>query len=420
MKSNMVFACVLSLVLSQAAFAQEHQHPMAQSGCSEMEVWDYSMEMCMPLAMKGMPMKMAMFQYNSFFTQTVEGGLRGRSAFSVPNMFMTDVGSSVGDRHYINLEFMGTIERWTYPYSGYPELLQIGEQNGDHQAFLDSQHPHSSPIMGLTFSDTVSIGRGQDHLKLWLAPRGESTDGPIAFMHRPTGMTNPDAPLGHHIGQDVGHISSTVIGASAHLSDSTLELSTFNGTEPQPDNVDLPLANPNSFAARLIQHFNPNVFAMISAAFVKNPESTDPTLDHLWRYSGSIYSEHTLEDGWMIHNALIYGLINYFDNTGALNSFTEEFWFHKNNRNIWSRIEYLQRTAAELEISSGNPNDPKWVTALTLGYTYQIANFEFGTVGVGASVTKDLLPSEFESAYGGDPLSGKVFVQFAGMKMWDL
>ncbi len=421
-RSAWVVLIAIGLSLSTPALnaQEEHHHSMGPSECGEMEVWDYSMAMCTPLAMKDMPMKMLMLHGNSFFTQTVQEGARGRNAFTVPNMFMADIGSSFGDHHYISLDFMGTLERWTYPNGGYPELLQIGEENGDHIPYLDAQHPHSSPIMGLTLSDTISFGSGKDHVKLFFAPRGETTDGPIAFMHRPTGMVNPDAPLGHHIGQDVGHITSTVLGASLRLSDTTFEMSTFNGTEPEPTKVDLPIGNPNSYAARLIEQFTPSFYAMTSAAYIKNPDAHNPDLDHLWRYSASLYNDHSYENGWAIHNAFIWGLINYYDNTSALNSFSEEFWLHKNGANIWSRIDVLQRTPAELVITSSSPNDPKWVTAVTFGYTHKIAAWESAEVGLGTSVTKDFLPNDYQSAYSGNPLTGKIFLRVSGMKMWEL
>lgn len=389
----------------------------SEDACGEMEVWDYSMAMCMPLPMAGMPMKMLMLQGNSFFTQNFAEGRRGRNEFSVPHMVMADLGTSVGDRQYFNLDFMGTAELWTIPKKGYPELLQVGEENKDHVAYVDAQHPHSSPVMGLTLSDTISLEHNKDHIKVWFAPRGQSTDGPVAFMHRPTGMINPDAPLGHHVGQDVGHISSTVVGALIHLDDTTLEISSFNGTEPKPAQVDLPMGSLNSYAARLTEQFTPDVYAMISAAQLKSDEDH---AEHLERYSASLYHEYHFENGWVFHNALIYGLVNGFDNTGALQSFAEEFWFHRGQQNFWSRIEVLQRTPAELEITSATPNDSSWVTAVTLGYTYDLVKTDSVTMGVGASVSKDFLPSEFESAYSGDPLSGKIFLQMGGLKMWDL
>ncbi|HVK61884.1 MAG TPA: hypothetical protein VM432_10055 [Bdellovibrionales bacterium] len=429
---RILFIGLIATFVSEAAFAQDHDHHPTQSvtteessnrssglrECSEMEVWDYSHSMCMPLAMAGMPMQMAMLHYNSFFVQTFAEGPRGRNEFSIPNMFMADVGSSIGDHHYLNLELMGTFERWTFPEDGYPELLQIGEENARHKPYVDAQHPHSSPIMGLTLSDTITLGNRPDHAKLWFAPRGQSTDGPIPFMHRPTSMVNPDAPLGHHIGQDLGHIASTVLGSSIRFGETTIEASIFNGTEPEPTKVDLPVGNPNSSSARLTQEFSKHLYAMSSAAYVKSPEPHEPELDHIWRYSASVYYDRTLDSGWALHNAFIWGLVNFYDDISALNSFNEEISIVRKNQNIWSRIEYLQRTPGELQIPARN-SEPRWVTAATFGYTHRTTSWDFGYLGVGASVTKNILPSEFHSTYSGDPLTVKIFLQANGSTMWN-
>ena len=132
--------------------------PLGPADCGTMEIWDYPTAMCMPRTMPGMPMRMLMLHGNGFLTQTAEEGPRGRSATTLPDMFMADLGSSVGDHHYLNLDFMGTLERWAYPMAGYQELLQVGESDSHGSPFIDHQHPHNTPIMGLTFSDTISIG----------------------------------------------------------------------------------------------------------------------------------------------------------------------------------------------------------------------------------------------------------------------
>ena len=391
------------------------------SDCSHMEAWDYATGMCMPLAMPGMPMTMVMVHGSSFFNQTFEEGARGQNAFAVPNMLMTDIGQSVGDHQYINLDFMGTIEKWSFPKAGYPELLQIGEQRDDGSPFIDDQHPHSSPIMGLTLSDTISFGVGKNHAKVWFAPRGESTDGPVAFMHRATGVVNPDAPLGHHIGQDVGHISSTVVGASIFVGDTTIEASSFNGTEPDPMKVDLPIGALNSYAARLTEQFSRHFYAMASAAFVKSPDPNEPDLDHLWRYSASIYGETQIDEGWSLSETLIWGLINNFDHSSSLNSFADEFLLRKDACSFWGRLEILQRTPSELAvINTDDMNRGRWVTAATFGYTHRLAEWGDAELGLGGSLTKDFLPPEFESAYGGDPLTAKIFLHLSGAKMWHI
>lgn len=422
---------ILILSFTSTASAQDHKHHEHQAPalahnitrstgpneCGKMEVWDYSMGMCMPLPTKDMPMRMLMIQGNSFFTQSSSGGPRGKDAFSVPNMLMMDIGSSVGDRHYLNLNFMGTLERWTFPEKGYPELLQTGEEREDGSPYIDAQHPHSSPIMGLTLSDTISLGNDKDHLKFWFAPRGQSTDGPIAFMHRPTGMVNPDAPLGHHIGQDAGHITSTVFGTSIRLSSTTFEVSAFHGEEPRPSKVDLPIGNPNSYAVRLTQQLTPHFYAMASAARIEAPHH-DSDINHLSRYSASFYNTFSFDNGWNLHNTFIWGLINGYNHASALNSFGEEFWLYKDQHSVWGRIELLERTPEELQVAAAESHHGKWVTATTMGYTHKVASWENLDIGIGGSFTKYFLPSEFEKSYGGDPIAGKIFLQFGGMKMW--
>ena len=393
--------------------------------CGAMEVWDVGMAMCMPLAMPSMSMRMLMVHGNIFGVFVSEQGPRGRDSLVAPNMVMADLGSSWGEHHYFNLDLMGTAELWTFPDAGYPELLQIGETNKQGMPFLDAQHPHSSPIMGVTLSDTISFGPEKNHLKVFFAPRGESTDGPIAFMHRETGMVNPDAPLGHHIGQDVGHISSTVIGASVKWGATRLEASTFHGAEPNPEAVNLPLGSPDSFALRLIEEFDPQFTAMISAAYVNNPEPDEPDVGYENRYSASLYTQARVFSDWSFANTLIAGLVQNYDHATTLVSFGEEFVFKGVSARIWGRAELLQRTPAELEIqTSGNPNQGEFVGALTLGYTQKIASFGNGVgntteLGVGGSVTKDGLPGDYIQAYGGNPWTGKVFLQFGGMRMFD-
>jgi hypothetical protein len=405
---------LIFLLFSAQVFAQS-------KNCSEMETYDVGMAMCMPIPMKSMTMSMLMIHGNGFVVGTTETGPRGRSTFYSPNMVMADIGTSLGSSHYLNLDYMGTVERWTVPDSGYPELLQIGEENNQGVPYLDAQHPHSSPIMGLTLSDTISFGETKNNIKIFVAPRGESTDGPIAFMHRVTGMVNPEAPLGHHVGQDVGHISSTVIGESLKIDSTHFEFSTYNGTEPQPQNVDLPLGSLNSYSFRLIEELNPDFMAMISYAYVSNPETDQPLVNFEQRYSASIYNSAKISERWTFDNTLIYGGISNLDQASVLTSFAEEFLFKGNTPRIWGRIEVLQRTPNELQIvTNTDGNVGQWVTAITLGYTHKVVGWDSAELGVGASVTADLLPQDYQGAYGGNPWAGKAFVQFGGMKMWSL
>ncbi|OYZ21747.1 MAG: hypothetical protein B7Y39_08570 [Bdellovibrio sp. 28-41-41] len=433
---NQFSITLLSLILTLSAYGQHEDHqtmptmkspsmkskmPRGAKDCSENEVWDYSTASCRSLAMAGMPMTMWMLHGNAFFVQTTQEGPRGNNRFAVPNMIMSEAGRSVGDNHYVDVNLMMTFEKWTFPKEGYPELFQIGEKNEDDKPYIDGQHPHSSPVMGITLSDTIRLGDGKDYLRLFFAPRGQATDGPIAFMHRPSGMMNPDAPLGHHIGQDVSHITSTVLGTSLGIGKIRIEASVFHGEEPKPSKVDLPMGELNSYAGRLIYEISDDFSIMASAGMVKDPEPDDPTLEKVSRYSISSYIQHHLDNGWLLHDTLIFGLMNNYDHVSALRSILYEFWLHSDQpSNYWGRVEFVERTGAELNITNiSKPQEPGYVTAITAGYTYDVMKLSDGKLGLGISATKNFSPAEFKDTYGGDPWSGKVFVQLSGMKMVD-
>jgi hypothetical protein len=403
--------------------AMSHQallpDPLAELG--PMEVWDQEMQMAMPFPMKGMEKSTIMLMihgYGFFETVAEEGAKRGRTDFAGPNMLMIDLGSTVSRHEYFNIDLMLTSELWTVASTGTPELLQIGEEQKDGTPFLDAQHPHSSPIMGLTFSDTIALADDKSNLKLFFAPRGESTDGPIPFMHRVTGMVNPDAPLGHHVGQDVGHISSTVLGESLKLGGFHLEMSTFNGSEPSPTQVDLPMGPLNSFAVRVIQDLSPQFSAMASYAWVGTPE---PGVADAERFSGSLYAHLPLSADWTFHTTLIYGGITHIDNASFLSSFSEEFLLNTKTMNLFARFEELQRTPNQLQVPGlTDPDNGRWVSAFTVGYSHQVAAWDGWQLSAGLSVTNDMVPAEYSGAYEGNPFTYKFFFQLGGSQMYNL
>ncbi len=355
---------------------------------------------------------------NVFAAGVFEEGPRGRQAFSAPNWIMADLGVDLARWNRLSLDVMLTAELWTTPAAGYPELLQIGEKKANGRPFLDAQHPHSSPIMGLTLGDTFALGGGR-LLMLSFAPRGESTDGPIAFMHRATGTVNPDAPLGHHIGQDAGHISSTVLAASLLVGSTEIEASTFYGLEPDPTRVDLPLGAPDSAALRLDHTFGSFLTASASAAYVTNPEG-EPDIPHVVRISASTYTRSDVLGRWRLQTTEVFGGIFGYDRTTFLPSLLGELLLSDDDANqAWSRLEVLQRTPNELGLATAKPNVGQWVGALTLGYTRKIVSVVGLDLSAGGSVSADALPSDYASSYGGAGVfSGKIFIELRGMEMF--
>jgi hypothetical protein len=271
--------------------------------------------------------------------------------------------------------------------------------------------------MGLTFSDTFRLSENLN-VKAFFAPRGQSTEGPLAFRHRPTGMANPDAPLGHHVGQDVGHITSSVLGASIYWRELIVEGSVFNGTEPEPSKVDLPVDKLNSASGRIGYRLSGDMLILASAAYLKDPEPDHHDIEFVRRFGASLYNQFHFSE-WKWDNALIWGRIQNYDHVPNLSSFAEEFAVSKNRCSIWGRFEYLQRTPDQLAVFYTTDGDrPRWVSMATVGYTHDLSEWNGLELKAGGSLSKYFLGSEFKTAYGEDPWAAKVFLQVGGMTMW--
>jgi hypothetical protein len=392
---------------------------ISPDGCGTEGYFHFGMAMCLsrPRA-AGRFSGMAMG--NLFLALDAVQGPRGDLQIAAPDWAMFNLGVDLARWNRLELDVMLTAERWLFPSRGYPLLLQIGEADDRGRPFIDAQHPHSSPLMGLELTDVVSFSAAHTRiLRVFFAPRGESTDGPIAMMHRPTGTVNPDAPLGHHIGQDVGHITSTVLGASLYLGGTLVEASTFVGREPSPTKVDLPLGTPDSFAVRVAQHLGRHFTTAASVAYVNDPEG-EPGIPSEVRVSASGYTQWNLPLGWRAHGTLIWGGITNYDHANFLSSITGEWLFLDEANALWGRVEVLERTPAELAITpSVSPNNGLWVGALTAGYTRRLASLWAFDVSIGGSATLSFLPNAFAGTYGGNSvMSGKLFLEARLMKMF--
>ena len=399
----------------------EHWDMMTSAdACSANEYWSFGMSMCQARPERRGDLR-AMIMGAAFLADVGVSGRRSAHELVAPNWLMLDLGVDVARWNRLELDTMLTFERWTFPDSGYPLPFQVGEANEQGLPFVDAQHPHSSPLMGLTLTDVMSLSSAKTRIvRVWFAPRGESTDGPIAFMHRATGTVNPDAPLGHHIGQDVGHITSTVVGLSLTLPSTIIEVSTFHGREPEPEAVDLPIGAPDSAGARVVQALGRHYTLATSLAYVHDPEGTGGS-QPAFRASLSAYGRWDLPYDWRAQATLIWGGISNYDGAAWLDSMTGEVLFTDWDNALWGRLEVLQRTPAELEVSPlpADPNAPDWVGALTAGYTRRIVSVGPVDFSAGASGTLNFMTDTFLNAYGGRPIvSGKLFVEARVIKMF--
>ena len=128
---------------------------------------------------------------------------RGDDRIDAPNWFMAMYSHPLGESAQFGSRLMMSLDPLTEGGRGYPLLFQTGESwNGE--PLHDRQHPHD-----LFDELSFSLSQKFEHdlsAYIYFGYPGEPALGPPAFMHRPSAMDDPDAPIGHHW-QDSTHIT---------------------------------------------------------------------------------------------------------------------------------------------------------------------------------------------------------------------
>src|SRR5665213_2086764 len=229
------------------------------------------------------------FVFGQYDTQ---GGARGGTQFGSLNwgMLMAThelAGGRFQLRTMLSLDALGVTPR------GYPLLLQTGEAyNG--APLHDRQHPHDLFMeLGAMYDRPITNGVG---FTLYAAPSGEPALGPVAFMHRPSAMDIPAAPIGHHW-QDATHISFGVLTAGLFTHDVRVEGSVFNGRDPDQNRWDFDPIRLDSYSGRV--SYNPNAHWALNAGygFIKSPEALTPEMSMHRITASAVYGEKLVADG---------------------------------------------------------------------------------------------------------------------------
>jgi hypothetical protein len=293
---------------------------------------------------------------------------------------------------------MLSLDPATVSAKGYPLLLQSGE-TFDGEPLHDRQHPHDF-LMELAASYERPITRSLG-LALYVAPSGEPALGPVAFMHRPSAMDNPIAPLAHHW-QDATHVSFGVVTAGLFTHEWKLEASAFNGREPDEHRWDIDPIRLDSYSARL--SFNPSSSWAMSAAYgyLKSPEALDPD-ESTNRVTASVLHGVALGARGQWSSTLSYG--GNKEAGGALsNSVVVESEAILDAANtVLGRAELVQKTAKDLDVlgATGLPPERRFtVGEVSLGYVRELVPLFGGTLGVGVIGTMNVVPRPLVERYG--------------------
>ena len=291
---------------------------------------------------------------------------------------------------------------------GYPLLFQTGETADGRTPLIDRQHPHDA-FMELSASYSLPLGADRSAFAYVGLP-GEPALGPPTFMHRYSGMRNPEAPLTHHW-FDSTHITFGVATLGAIQGPFKLEGSWFNGREPDPARWNIEMRRFDSWSARLSYNPTPAWALQASYGFLKSPEALEADTS-VRRITASAGHHASFAGGdWATTLAWARN-----DKRGPARrsrlpgAFVESTFVAGDRHTVFGRYEQVDKD--ELFDETAPLHGQAFVVRkLSLGYVYDVVASGPVRWGLGAVVGFPRGPAALDATYGRRPRSYMIFLQ---------
>jgi hypothetical protein len=334
-------------------------------------------------------------------------GTRGDSKFDAPNWFMAMGQRRIGAKGLFHFNTMFSLDP-LFGGEGYPLLFQTGETfNGE--PLVDRQHPHNL-FSELSVAYTQSFTKDIDAFVYFGLP-GEPALGPVAFMHRPSSLNLPDSPLGHHW-QDATHITFGVATIGVRYKIFKLDGSIFTGREPGEARYGIDKPTFDSYSYRLTINPTKTLSAQISKAFIKSPEPIRPDEDVNRTTASILHSLRLSGHNRFLTSAFVWGY-NDSGEDHQENSFTLESNLQLDRLAFYGRLENIEKSAGELQLTTFEDHELFKINALTLGLNYTLlrdwqTNFSLGVQGTLYNASDKL-----NSIYGDKPAAFEVYMKIS-------
>lgn len=335
-----------------------------------------------------------MFHENAFLSYLHESGDRGDDQVGSINWVMGMAERNTGSGR-LRLRGMMSLEPWSIPGCGYPDLLATGEECKGEKIH-DRQHPHDL-FMELAADYTAPIA-GDVRWELYAAPVGDPALGPVAYPHRVSAFPNPLAPIGHHW-FDSTHIAFGVITGGVYGRKWKAETSAFNGREPDEDRTDFDFAALDSFSGRLWFLPTRRIALQVSAGHLNEAEPAEagsPRAD-VNRVTASATYHLPFRDNSIWATTFIWGRNE--EQGHASHAALVETNVTLNDRDTWyGRFEVAGKSAHDLDVAE--PPHDFTVSKLQGGYTRYLPAWKGFRPGAGVGMSVGFVPETLKSAYG--------------------
>lgn len=326
---------------------------------------------------------------------------------------------------------------------GYPLLLQTGESADGLIPLRDRQHPHDV-LMELAVAYRWPIDPDVK-LFVYLAPVGAPALGPTTFLHRASGRDFPSPPIGHHF-EDATHITYGVMTAGLISGRVKVEVSGFNGLEPDSRRWNLEQPRLDSYAVRVSVAANENLVLQTGVAGLAQPERLHPRIPYGVLSASVTYNRRWRTSNWQ--TTAVWGrrlrqrtviplreaiqtfspsVLNHYlsliDTTGIpvdsllllFPSRVQPALLLESTLTVGSSTAFA-RIERVVKDELFDPTDLRHSTLfdvgkLEIGLAFDLRVASLGTVGVGMAASVHILPTELRPAYGSAPKSLQVFTR---------
>ncbi len=333
-------------------------------------------------------------------------GVRGDEMFDAPNWIMFMGQRKIGSKGLFHFNTMLSLDAVVAGGKGYPLLFQSGELYND-QPLVDRQHPHDL-FSELSVSYSHAFSKKAD-VFAYVGYPGEPALGPVAFMHRPSALPNPDAPISHHW-VDATHITFGVATLGIRAGKFKLEGSSFTGREPDENRYNFDKPRFDSWSGRLSFNPNKNWALQVSHAFLESPETLHPGEDINRTTASAVYSLPTRNGS--LNATALWGMNKTKGHDGEHAFLTEAAW-NMNKLTLHTRYEYVQKSVEELVLNENIfGHDAVFpVNALTLGLNYDVLNIGKTRLAAGGQFTLYSADKRLDALYGNNPMAVEVYLR---------
>jgi hypothetical protein len=286
--------------------------------------------------------------------------------------------------------------------SGYPLLLASGETANGTDRLIDRQHPHDF-FMELSGSVSQNIGT-KSSVFLYAALPGEPAFGPPAFMHREAILDSPEAPISHHW-LDSTHISFGVVTGGVLLNRVKLEVSRFNGREPDQHRWNIETGPLDSTAVRVSWNPTRTLALQGSWGHFVDSEQLEPGVDQK-RWSASALWADEVAPGWKLAGTLAWGRKTAHGH--GEDAVAAEASLKHANWTVFGRGEMTENR----ELTNVEDGPAYRVGKVSLGAVRDFRIAGHLSLGAGGLFSVNFVPGALQDHYGSsNPIGGMGFVR---------